>query len=404
MVRMSLEARMEYQKVLRERYWKARSRREKSQILDEYCSNTGRSRKYAIRKLRSDPQGSKKGRKRRLTYDGEVIAALAKLWEIFDYPCGQRFKPLLEAEVERLRGFGELEISDEVAEKLKQISPATIDRRLKPYREVLCYQGRRRRARGLLRHRIPVKLTEWDTSKQGYVEVDLVMHCGSSTRGEYLNTLSVVEISSGWWEGEAIKGKSQRATSEALKQIRERTPFRWRGIDSDNGPEFINDILYRYCCREGLDFTRSRPYHKNDNAYIEEKNYTHVRKVLGYLRYDTLGELVIMNELYRGALRLYKNFFQPVMKLAYKERIGGHVRRKYDAPKTPYQRLLESKELKVEDKQRLRELYESLNPAKLKREIEAKVEELMKAYERKKGIQQAEPNKKQRPRVTCLMS
>ena len=167
--------------------------------------------------------------------------------------------------------------------------------------------------------------------------------------------------------------------------------------------EFINDILYRYCCREALDFTRSRPYHKNDNAYIDEKNYTHVRKTLGYLRYDTLDELLVMNELYRGALRLYKNFFQSVMKLVYKERIEGHTRRKYDTPKTPYQRLLESKELKAEDKQKLRELYESLNPAELKQEIEAKVEELMKAYEQKRRIQQAEPNRKQKPRVTCLM-
>jgi len=403
MVRMSLKIRMEYQKVLRERYWKAKGRREKSRILDEYCSNTGQSRKYAIRRLRAGPR-STRARKRRWIYDGEVIAALAKLWEIFDYPCGQRLKPLLEAEVERLRGFGELQISDEVAEKLKQISPATIDRKLKPYREAMRYQGRKgSRRRSLLRQKIPVRLTEWDTSKQGYLEIDLVVHCGCSTRGEYINTLSAVEISSGWWEGEAMIGRSQRATFEALRRIRERTPFQWRGIDSDNGPEFVNDMLYRYCCREALDFTRSRPYHKNDNAYIEEKNYTHVRKTLGYLRYDTLDELLVMNELYRGALRLYKNFFQPVMKLAYKERIGGHTRRKYDTSKTPYQRLLESKELKAEDKQKLRELYESLNPAELKQEIEAKVEELMKAYEQKRRIQQAEPNRKQKPRVTCLM-
>jgi len=274
MVRMSLKVRMEYQKVLRERYWKAKGRREKPQILDEYCSNTGQSRKYAIRRLRAGPR-STGARKRRWIYDGEVIAALAKLWEIFDYPCGGRLKPLLEAEIERLRGFGELEISDEVAEKLKQISPATIDRKLKPYREAMRYQGRKgSRRRSLLRQKIPVRLTEWDTSKQGYLEIDLVVHCGCSTRGEYINTLSALEISSGWWEGEAMMGRSQRATFEALKHIKERTPFRWRGIDSDNGPEFINDMLYRYCCRENLDFTRSRPYHKNDNAYIEEKATT----------------------------------------------------------------------------------------------------------------------------------
>ena len=193
MVRMSLKVRMEYQKVLRERYWKAKGRREKSQILDEYCSNTGQSRKYAIRRLRAGPR-STRARKRRWIYDGEIIAALAKLWEIFDYPCGGRLKPLLEAEVERLRGFGELEISDEVAERLKQISPATIDRKLKPYREALRYQGcKSPRRKGLLRQKIPVRLTEWDTSKQGYLEIDLVVHCGCSTRGEYI--LSLIHIS-----------------------------------------------------------------------------------------------------------------------------------------------------------------------------------------------------------------
>mgnify|MGYP001583712056 FL=1 len=137
-------------------------------------------------------------------------------------------------------------------------------------------------------------------------------------------------------------GKSQESTFQALKRIRGRTPFDWEGLDSDNGSEFINDILYKYCCREKLEFTRSRPSHKNDNAYIEEKNWTHVRKILGYLRYDTYAELSIINDLYRGDLRLYKNFFQPVMKLVSKERIGGRVKRKYDIPKTPYQRLMDS--------------------------------------------------------------
>ena len=158
-------------------------------------------------------------------------------------------------------------------------------------------------------------------------------------------------------------GKSQESTFQALIKIRGRTLFDWKGLDSDNGPEFIDDILYKYCHREGLEFTRSRPYKKSDNAYIEQKNWTHVRKVLGYLRYDTIGELMIINSFYRNELRLYKNFFQPVMKLVSKERIGGRVKRKYDTPRTPYQRLVESGQLPEESKEELETIYLSLNPA-----------------------------------------
>ncbi len=192
----------------------------------------------------------------------------------------------------------------------------------------------------LLKQKIPIRLTEWDISKVGYVEMYLVAHCGSSTSGEYINTLSTTEVSSQWWEGEAVMGKSQEFTFQALKRIREKTPFEWKGLDWDNGSEFINDILYKYCRREKLEFTRSRPARKDDNAYIEQKNWTYVRKILGYLKYDTFTEISISNDLYCGHLRLYKNFFQPVMKLVSKERIGGRIKRKYDTLRTPYQRLM----------------------------------------------------------------
>jgi len=345
MEKMDMYSRNQYLKVLRERYLKVKSKKEKTQILNEYCYNTNQARKYVIRKIQTGvDQRPRQRKKRKETYDGQVKAALAKVWEIFDCPCGQRLKPILEVEVARLRELAELRVSDEVALKLKKMGSATIDRKLKHQREVLHLL----RSKGgpkpgsLLKQKIPIRLTEWDTSKVGYVEMDLVVHCGSSSFGEYINTLSTTEVSSGWWEGEAITGKSQQSTFQALKKIRERTPFDWKGLDSDNGSEFINDILYKYCHRENLEFTMSRPSRKNDNAYIEQKNWTHVRKVLGYLRYDTLAELSIINDLYRGDLRLYKNFFQPVMKLISKERIGGSVKRKYDTPKTPYQRLMDS--------------------------------------------------------------
>jgi hypothetical protein len=404
---MDLGARKEYTAVVKERYWKARSKKEKSLILDEYCANTGQSRKYAIRKLRSRGKPDSGPRRRRpAVYDGQVTAALAKIWEIFDCPCGQRLKPLVESQTDRLRQFGELAISDEVAGKLRRMSAATIDRKLKHQKEVLHLQWSRggHKPSLALKHQIAIRLTSWDTAKVGYVEADLVFHCGASTLGQHICTVSATEISSGWWEGEPILGKSQDQCFWALREIRARCPFDWAGLDCDNGQEFINEILYKYCAREKLDFTRSRPGHKNDNAYIEEKNWTHVRKVLGYLRYDTSAEAVIIRDLYRNELRLYKNFFQPVMKLMSKERIGGRIKRKYGRPLTPYQRLIESPQLSKEAEERLAETYLSLNPAALKRAIDAKVNSLLRAYLTKNRTSGADPHRKLEPHtVTSFM-
>jgi hypothetical protein len=404
MERMDMHSRNEYLKVIRERYYKAKRKKERSQILDEYCCNTGQSRKYVIRKIHKADFRPKPRKKREERYGGEVKAILAKVWEIFDYPCGQRLKPLLEAEVERLRELGEIEAPDEIIFKLKMMSPATIDRKLKHQREYLHLLRSRRGPRPgyLLKQRIPIRLTQWDTSLLGYLETDLVCHCGSSTSGEYINTVSTTEIYSGWWEGEAIMGKSQEYTFQALKEERRRSHFQWKGLDSDNGSEFINDVLYKYCRREGLEFTRSRASRKNDNAYIEQKNWTHVRKVFGYLRYDSFEELAIMNDLYHHELRLYKNFFQPVMKLQSKERIGGRVKRKYDVPRTPYQRLMESEQISGETKEELHGIYLSLNPAELKREIDAKLDKLYKAYQEKRGTGQVAPYKKLAPRTVTF--
>jgi hypothetical protein len=308
-----------------------------------------------------------------------VKAALARVWEVFDYPCGQRLKPLLEAEVDRLRELGELRHQREVMHLLRTKGGV--------------------RGSSALKQKIAIRLTEWDTTEVGYTEVDLVVHCGSSAVGEYLNTVSMTEISSGWWEGEAIMGKTQQWTFQALKRTRERSPFEWKGIDSDNGSEFISEALYKYCAREGLEFTRSRPNKKNDNAYIEEKNWTHVRKVVGYLRYDTMGEAEILNDLYGEELRLYQNFFQPVMKLVSKERIGGRVRRKYDIPRTPYHRLKESKQISEQQREELECLYLNLNPAELKRRIDTKLDKLWEAYPQKTGSSEVNPRRRLTPRL-----
>ena len=397
-----MESRKQYLGVLSERYLRAKTRKEKGQILDEYCRNTGQARKYVIRKIQPGIDLRPKPRRnRKQIYDGQVTAPLAKVWEIFDCPCGQRLKPILEVELDRLRHLGEVGVSNDVALKLKRMASATIDRKLKHQREVLhlLRSNGGPKPGSLLKRKIPIRLTEWDTSKTGYVEMDLVVHCGSSTLGDYINTLSTTEVSSGWWEGEAIMGKSQQSTFRGLKQIRGRALFNWKGLDSDNGSEFINDILYKYCHREKFEFTRSRPSRKSDNAYIEQKNWTHVRKILGYLRYDTFAELSIINDLYRGDLRLYKNFLQPVMKLVSKERVGGSVKRKYDTPETPYQRLMDSGQISGETRKQLETVYLSLNPAQLKRSIDAKLDVLYRTYEEKRRIQQVDPHKKSSPRT-----
>jgi len=383
---------------LREDYLKA-SKREKTILLDEYIKNTGQNRKYVIQTLNGPEIWADQGKRRKPRknkYGPEVNAPLVLLWRIFDFPCGQRLKPCIEAELERLRDFGEINISDQLAEQLKSMSSATIDRRLKVPRKG---EHNRRfsttRPGSLLKAKIPIRLTTWDTKKIGYLETDLVAHCGASAFGEYGNTVSLTEIAVGWWEGEAILGKTQKATLEALKLMRLRTPFTWLGLDADNGGEFINYPLWNYCNQEKLEFTRSRENKKNDNAYVEQKNWTHVRKMLGYLRYDTPKELAIINNLYRTELRLYKNFFQPIMKLKKKMRLGAKRHRQYEVAKTPYQRLTESKQIKQPTRNHLTTLYQQLNPAALKRTIDRKLYLLYQTHQskRKNSIKRTLPRR-----------
>jgi len=370
---MDMYSKRQYLSKLQTEYRKA-NKEKKTLILNEYIKNTGHNRKYVIRQLncntllRSPVRTQKKAL---CKYKGRVIDSLVKLHQIFDCPCGQRFKPIIEMELERLRGFKEIIISDADAHLLKQMSPATIDRKIKRVKHQHTKKGFTTTKPGtLLKSQIQIRLTEWDTSKVGYQEVDLVAHGGGNSSGHFAYTVSLTEIATGWWEGEVIMGKGQRFTFEALKRMRERTPYDWRGLDSDNGSEFINHTLLKYTQDESLEFTRSRPNHKNDNAYVEQKNWTHVRQVVGYARYDTDEEIEIMNRLYRHELRLYKNFFQPIMKLKKKNRVGGKVKRKYEKAKTPYQRLLESNDITKKQKNQLMKIYENLNPAELSRQID----------------------------------
>lgn len=385
MHRMDMRSREQYLKALLGRYLRA-GKRGKSGILDEYCRTTGMARKSVLRKIRGLACGDSKPRKKRPPFYGRLVRlALEKLWEIFDRPCGQRLKPVVEDELDRLRTQGEIEIDGKTAVKLKRVSSATIDRLLAPKKVEWVAQKQYGRVGGnLIARKIPLKLTDWDLSQVGYLEMDLVLHCGAATAGEYGHSLSVLEIGSAWWEGEVVMGRAQERIFQAIKDIRARTPFAWRGIDSDNDNAFINDQLYRYTQKENLAFTRSRPYRKNDNARIEQKNFTHVRRPLGYLRYDTPEELALIQDLYRNELRLYKNFFQPVMRLKQKERVDGKPRRRYERAQTPYRILKASGQITPDKLRELDALYRELNPADLKRRIDQNLKKLYSLYEKKK--------------------
>jgi hypothetical protein len=391
---MDMHSRNQYLKVLQTKY-QLTSKKGKSKILDEYCQNTGQSRKYVIQKINSRYLLKKTGKRgRKQIYDGYVIAALVEVWKIFDYPCGDRLEPLLKTEVERLRAINELKISDEVAAKLKKISSATIDRRLAHEKEVLHLKKKYLfKKRPALYQIIPVRGNDWDRSVLGQIQIDLVEHCGQSASGEYICSLSVVDVASGWWEGRAVMGRGQRRTFKALTRARKQMPIPWREIHPDSDTAFINWHLLRYSQQENLIFSRSRPYQKNDNCFVEQKNSTHIRGLLGHLRYDTEYELMIINELY-DTLRLYKNFFQPVIKLKEKVREKGRIHRKYDQAKTPYQRIIESDWISEEKRKELTDIYLSLNPAELKRYIDGLTTKLYHEYQAKKDSRKVEVDKK----------
>ena len=367
------------------------TKKEKTKLLDEYCLNAKQNRKYVIRKIKNGKYLPKAKRitirRRKSFYDGQVTANLVKIWELFDYPCGARLEPLLKSEVDRLIDFKELFCSDEVAKKLKKISPRTIDEKLKREKEARFLNRKYdHKQNPLLYQKIPVQVfNEQNRINLGQVQIDLVEHCGSSASGEYGYTLSTTDLSSNWWEGEATLTKSQRVIKGAVERARSRYPFKWDSMHSDNGAEFINAQLYQYSQNTNLQFSRSRPYRKNDNFLVEQKNSTHVRRHDGYLRYDTEEEINILNDLYRNELRLYKNFFQPVIRLKEKERIKGKIKRKYDQAKTPYQIILESNDVSLETKQKLVQTYQSLNPAELQRSIKNKIESLVQVYKLKQG-------------------
>ncbi len=382
-MRLTMKERRSVTAIVATRYQKV-SKKEKNTILHEFTQLTGYNRCYAAFLLRSHGKKlrinqkillvgdlkKRTKRNRQRTYDDKVLLALKKIWFIMDCICGKRLAPILNELIAVLERFGEIEFEDEIRQKLLKISPATIDRILSEDKKRQVLKARSKTKPGtLLKHKIPIKtFSQWDDQRPGFVEADLVGHEGGESCGDYIQTLDMTDICTGWTETQAVKNKAQVWVFEAIEQIRERLPFPLLGIDSDNGGEFINSHLYRYCQKEKITFTRARAYRKNDNCYVEQKNYSVVRRAVGYHRYDTEKEQKLLNELYCH-LRFYTNYFQPVMKLLEKIRVGSKVKKKYDLPKTPYQRVLESPGVDKEKKKELRREYAKLNPAELKRQI-----------------------------------
>jgi len=405
---MNMLSKNQYLKALIEqRRYLTKSKQEKSKLLDEFCKTTGQNRNYVIRKIRSGDYlkvGSTKKR-RQSRYDGPVKTALVVCWKIFDYPCGQRLEPLLKTEVDRLRELGELKCSDQTAEKLKEITSSTIDIGLRHQKEVERLNRKyRQKDNPLLYQKIPVKVSaEWDRNELGNIQIDLVEHCGQSARGEFLCTLSTTDIATGWWEGEAVLGRGQLNTTSGLDKIKNRFPLSWIEIHSDNGTEFINYHLFNYTKEQKIAFSRSRPYKKNDNCFVEQKNKTHVKRYVGWLRYDTAKEQKILNDLYRHELRLFKNFFQPQIRLKEKIRIDGKIHRKYHKGQTPYQVVMVSPNIPQEIKKRLKKTYDSLNPAELKRTIDSKLSMLVKIYKAKNDSLEVKINKKSKPNSLAFL-
>lgn len=301
---MSQRSKREMIESIRPRYLKA-NKAEKQQILDEFIATTGYHRKYAIRVLKhgSKPCGLKKPGRLKV-YQGEVIQALEQIWEICGRICSKRLQPFLPEMATVLERCHELSLSEATKELLLAMSPATIDRCLQKARFTQPAHGLSTTKPGsLLKQAIPIRtFTPWEEERPGFLEIDLVAHCGPTTEGVYLNTLTATDLSTGWTECLALANKTQTAVSQAIQTLRECLPFPLLGVDSDNGSEFINETLLRYCQSERITFTRSRPYQKNDQAYVEQKNWSVVRHTIGYDRLETPEELALLGSIYTDLL------------------------------------------------------------------------------------------------------
>jgi len=378
---MTLKSIKEYVAAIRDRYLRG-NKEEKGQILDEFVKVTGYHRKAAIRLLTATAHPVLGQRGRPAQYCS-TLPYLKSIWEASDRLCSKRLQPFLPELITVLRRNNELHLDADTAALLLKMSAATIDRLLEPYRQA---GGRKSssttRSGDWLKNTIPIRtFTDWQENKAGFLEIDLVAHCGETVAGFYLNTLSAVDVASGWLECAPVWGKSQIKVRQTVQRVSQRLPFPLLGLDSDNGSEFINQYFNRYCQQKQITFTRSRSYKKNDSCYVEQKNGNIVRRIVGYDRYSSKAAYQCLERIYY-LVRLYVNFFQPTMKLISKTRHGAKVHKVYEKAQTPYQRLLKLGVINEVKQAELRATYLGLNPVRLLKQINGNLEQLWKMADR----------------------
>jgi len=392
MQKMSCESKQEYIQVQKRRYRRA-GRERKTQLLDEVCAVCGYDRKHAIKVLNGTlkPSAGKRGRTSQYS-DPELLKALKTLWLRSGLLCGKRLKqalPLWLKHYERHHG----KLSDESRTKLLKISPASIDRLLKPYKA----QHRRKRNAGtkpgtLLKNQIPIRTSNEDIDRPGYLEADTVAHCGGSMSGDFIWSITYTDIQSTWTSLRAVWNKGYEGVRDQTRDVEKTLPFKILGFDCDNGSEFLNHHLRRYLCDRPrpVRFTRSRAYRKNDNAHVEQKNWTHVRELLGYDRLDHPAMLSELNLLYRDWENL-NNFFKPSLKLKSKVRVKSRYVKKYDTPATAFERLKASGILSAEQQSRLQTRYDSLDPFVLEQRIQCRLRKIEKMKQAARSPQSGAP-------------
>jgi hypothetical protein len=385
---LTMSQRRAVTKTIATRYKRA-DKAAKSTILDELCATTGWHRNHARKALAAalKPKVVRPARKARTPkYDANSVAALRFCWAVLGAPTGKRLAPVMGELVPILRRFGELEISDDTERALIAMSAATMDRRLAADRAKMALKGRSHTKPGsLLKSQIAIRTwAQWDDAVPGFVEIDLVGHEGGNAVGEHCYTLTVTDIATGWTENRSVRNKARKWVLAALEDIASIMPFPLLGVDSDNGSEFINHHLLDWCERRQITFTRSRPGNCNDGAHVEQKNWAIVRTVVGYHRYDTTAELLLLNEIWALQSQM-TNYFSPQQKLISKVRDGAKVTKKYDTATTPHRRAERHDTVSAEDKAILADTYTDLNPAAIQRQIQALTAQLLTLTTSKTG-------------------
>lgn len=368
-----------YLKHLKARYFRA-NRKGKSRILDEFCATSGLHRKHVVRLLTRTPLGwrDKPAGRKREYQPNELLPPLRAIWLATDQMCAKRLRAALPLWLPYYEKITSLE--PKIKRQLLKISARTIDRLLKPLRSKHPRRMGGTKPGSLLKKHIPIKTNQWNESMPGFVEADTVAHCGTSLLGNFVWSITLTDIYSGWTENAAVWNKGADGVLTQLRLIEARLPFALLGFDCDNGSEFLNHHLLKHFQErdKAVQFTRSRPYHKGDNAHVEQKNWTHVRQLFGYYRYENPQLVILMNDIYQNEFSLLHNYFYPAMKLQDKVRINSKIKKQYDQPQTPYQRLINSEAVSALQKEKMRQVFESLNPFDLQERTQQKLKNIFR--------------------------